>query len=305
MRIMPEPEPQAVSKRTRSYRELTKKKAVDKEAKKKGTGVFWPGWTLDRPVMRLGGAAAVRAASASSAAHAALARRWLGRKVARLEKVPRPAAPRTTAPTVQQAKAPSTQEPRRPAAPRTTAPTVQQAKAPSAQVPRRPAAPRSWRPTVLLAKPQTSKPRTLQQAEPQGSTTPLVLPSLRTMSSDTALTVKTSLTGSPSDADLRKWLAGAALGRPVLVCDDERPIQRFRLKPTLTHVHDMWFSQRFARRHPQLVKIVKEIAETQGAKWTVRPSAPLRGKQPSSRPVREIGSSADFVGLIHAVMVRG
>ena len=38
----------------------------------------WAGWALDRLVMRLGGAAAVQAASSCAAAHGAQARRWLG-----------------------------------------------------------------------------------------------------------------------------------------------------------------------------------------------------------------------------------
>ena len=90
---------ETVTKGTKRYRELTETKAREKERTRATHGV-WAGWAHDRPVMRLGGAATVRAASSCAAAHGAQARRWLGRTRAR----PGPAAVRR-------------QVPRRPAAP--------------------------------------------------------------------------------------------------------------------------------------------------------------------------------------------
>ena len=70
-------ESETVTKGSKRYRELTKTKAREKE-KKRAKNEARAGWTLDRLVMRLGGAAAVQAASACAAAHGAQARRWLG-----------------------------------------------------------------------------------------------------------------------------------------------------------------------------------------------------------------------------------
>ena len=72
----------AVTKGTARYRALTKRKAREKEKKRAKDGM-WAGWARDRPVMRLGGAAAVQAASSCAASHGAQARRWLGRTRAR------------------------------------------------------------------------------------------------------------------------------------------------------------------------------------------------------------------------------
>ena len=91
-------EHETVTKGTERYRNLTKTKAIEKEKKRAAAGV-WAGWGRDRPVMRLGGAAAVQAASPCAAAHGAQARRWLGRTRAspgqvKGREVPRrPAAP--------------------------------------------------------------------------------------------------------------------------------------------------------------------------------------------------------------------
>ena len=68
----------AVTKGTARYRALTKTKAREKDTKRAKDGI-WAGWALDRPVLRLGGAAAVRAASSCAAAHAAKAKQWLAR----------------------------------------------------------------------------------------------------------------------------------------------------------------------------------------------------------------------------------
>ena len=94
-----------VTRGTKRYRELTQTKARDKDQWRVRAGA-WAGWTLDRPVMRLGGAAAAQAASACAAAPGAQARRWLTRtrsssgkgRAAKGKKVPRrPAAPREEA----------------------------------------------------------------------------------------------------------------------------------------------------------------------------------------------------------------
>jgi len=104
-RVRRNQELETVTKGTQRYRELTKTKAREKEKKRVAAGV-WAGWALDRPVMRLGGGAAVQAASSCAAAHAAQARRWLARtraspgqdKAANGRQVPRrPAAPRVPA----------------------------------------------------------------------------------------------------------------------------------------------------------------------------------------------------------------
>ena len=96
---------ETVTKGTKRYREFTKRKAREKENKRAKDGL-WAGWAIDRPVMRLGGAAAVQTASSCAAAHADQARRWLGRararpgqvKAAGGRQVPRrPAAPREEA----------------------------------------------------------------------------------------------------------------------------------------------------------------------------------------------------------------
>ena len=67
-----------ITEGTKRYRHLTKQKAMQKQRKIATDGV-WGGWAPDRPVLRLGGAAAVHAPSPSAGAHAAQARRWLGR----------------------------------------------------------------------------------------------------------------------------------------------------------------------------------------------------------------------------------
>ena len=134
------------------------------------------------------------------------------------------------------------------------------------------------------------------------SSTATVLPSLQAMRSESALSVKSRLQEGVSDADLRKWIVGAAFGKPVIVVGASGPIERFRLKPAIGHAHDMLFTHMFAVRHPELAKITQAIAGTQGSRWNVRPTAPLKGEAPSTRHVREIDSSASFVRLVQAVM---
>ena len=63
----------AVSGGTQRYRAHTKDKARQKQQKRAAGGV-WAGWALDPPVMRLGGVAAVQAASLCAGAHGAQAK---------------------------------------------------------------------------------------------------------------------------------------------------------------------------------------------------------------------------------------
>ena len=128
-------------------------------------------------------------------------------------------------------------------------------------------------------------------------------PSLSKMRSATVLTVKGRLQAGSSADDLRKWVVAVALGKLVLVDCGFGLVERLRLKPALGRAHDMWFTQKFASRHPELAKITSAIAEGDGSKWRVRPAAPPRGA--SSRDAHEINSPASFVRLLHWVMVRG
>ena len=123
------------------------------------------------------------------------------------------------------------------------------------------------------------------------------------MRSETVLAVKSRLQEGSSADDLRKWVVAIALGKPVLADIGPGPVERFRLKLALGRAHDMWFTQTFAARHPELAKITSAIAEGDGSKWRVRPAAPPRGA--SSRNAQEIDSSASFVRLLHSMMVRG
>ena len=219
--------------------------------------------------MRLGGAAAVQAASSCAAAHGAQARRWLGRT-------------RASPGQVKAAKA--TQVPRCPAPPLDGAIPGQVKAAQGTQVPRRPAAP-------------------LEEARPKsvGGVLPR-RPALRTMRSESALAVKSKLGDGTSADDLRRWIVAVAYGKPVLVDSGRGPVERFRLKPALGRVYNIRFTQKFASRHPELEKLTSEIAECDGSTWRVwscgSPGAP-------SRNAVEIDSSASFVHLLRSMMVRG
>ena len=221
---------------------------------------MWAGWTIDRPVMRLGGAAAVQAASACAAAHGAQARRWMGRT-------------------------------------RASPGQVTAAKM-GRQVPRRLAAPREE------ARPISVGGVALRSAicpAPRSSTVK-VLPSL-TMRSETALAVKSKLHDGSSADDLRKWVVAVSFGKFVHVDSGSGSVERFRLTPALGRAHDMWFTQKFVSRHPELAKITSAIAKGDGSKWRVWPTAPPRGA--SSSNAQEIDSSASFVRWLHSMMVRG
>ena len=261
-------EHETITKGTKKYRNFTKTKAMEKE-KKRATAGVWAGWALDRPVMRLGGAAAVHAASSSAAAHGAQARRWLGR---------------TCKSPGQVKAAKTTLVPRCPAPPLDGAIPGQVKAAQGTQVPRRPAAP-------------------LEEARPKsvGGVLPR-RPALRTMRSESALAVKSKLGDGTSADDLRRWIVAVAYGKPVLVDSGRGPVERCRLKPALGRVYNIRFTQKFASRHPELEKLTSEIAECDGSKWRVwscgSPGAPRRNAV-------EIDSSASFVHLLRSMMVRG
>ena len=259
-RIRRTQELETVTKGTKRYRELTKTKAREKDKRRDAAGV-WAGWTLDQPVMRLGGAAAVQAASACAAAHGAQARRWMGRTRA--------------------------------------SPGQVTAAKKGRQVPRRLAAPREE------ARPISVGGVALRSAicpAPRSSTVK-VLPSLSTMRSETAFALKSKLHDGSSADDLRKWVVAVAFGKFVHVDSGSGSVERFRLTPALGRAHDMWFTQKFVSRHPELAKITSAIAKGDGSKWRVWPTAPPRGA--SSRNALEIDSSASFVRWLHSMMVRG
>ena len=157
---------------TKKYRKLTEEilKAREKNEQRAAAGM-WSGWTLDRPVMRLGGAAAVRAASVCAAAHGARAKlclKYTQRKHRRRE------GPG-------QAKAAKGRKvPRRPAS---AAPRREEAR-PSGV----------GGDSVALGSAIRPAPR---------SGTVKVLPSLRTRKSEAILSVKSRLRDSSSEDDLR------------------------------------------------------------------------------------------------------
>ena len=164
-------------------------------------------------------------------------------------------------------------------------------------MPRRPAAPR-----------EEARPISVGSVAPRSaiaprSSTVKVLPSLSAMRSETVLAVKGRLQEGCCADDLRKWVVAVALGKPVLVDSGAGPVERFRLKPALGRALDMWFEPTFAKRHPELARITSAIAEGDGSKWRVRPSAPPRGVK--SRDALEIDSSASFVRLLRSKMKGG
>ena len=209
--------------------------------------------------MRLGGAAAVQAATSCAAAHGAQARRWLGR---------------------------------------TRASPGQVKAAKGRQVPRRPAAPRRE------ARPISEGGVALRSAicPAPSSSTAKVLPSLSSMRSEAALAVKSKLHDGSSADDLCKWVVAVAFGRFVRV-DSGLKIERFHSPPALGRAHDIWFTQKFVSRHPELAEITSAIAKGDGSKWRVRPTAPPRGA--SRRNAQEIDSSASFVRWLRSMMARG
>ena len=80
------------------------------------------------------------------------------------------------------------------------------------------------------------------------------------------------------------------------------PGERFRLQPALGRERNMSFTEKFASRHPELAKITSAIAEGQGSKWRVRPTAPPAGA--SSRNAQEIDSCTSFVRWLRSMMDR-
>ena len=79
-------------------------------------------------------------------------------------------------------------------------------------------------------------------------------------------------------------------------------VERMRLQPSLGRASEVSFTQQFASRHPELAKITSAIAEGQGSKWRVRPTAPPAGA--SSRNAQEIDSYTSFVRWLRSVMDR-
>jgi hypothetical protein len=265
------PESGAKSKGTKNYQEHTKRKVADKEKKTAASGV-WGGWTFDKPVMRLGGAAAVRAASLSAATQGSQARRWLGRRQCH---VGRGAVKAVVDKAILSQTRRSTQTSR--SGSRSDWPL---------------SAGGSALKSVGSSASGSDRPRNVSE-----------LPSLQMMLAETALAVKTRFDrGGVCDEDLRKWITAVAFGKVVIVINDDGPFERFRLKPALAHAHDMCFTQKFARAHHILVEITQTIAAAQKSKWSVHVTAPLKNG-PLTRQVREINNSESFVRMINAAMV--
>jgi hypothetical protein len=268
MRVRGAQELEVVTKGTKRYRELTKTKAREKKQRRAAAGV-WAGWTLDRPVMRLGGAAAVQAASACAAAHGAQAKRWLGRT--------RRASPG-------QVKA-----------------------AKGRQVPRRPAAPREEaRPSSVGG--GTVALRSAICPATRSSTVKVIRSpetSLSTMRAAAVLTVKSKLhDGCTSADDLCKWVVAVAFGTPpVHVNSGVGSIERVRPVAALGRAHELCFTHKFATRYPELAKITSEIAKHKRSKWrvTLLPTAPPSLRGASSRNAQEIDSSVSFVRWLQKV----
>jgi len=251
-------EPKTVTKGTQKYRELTKKKAREKDAKRAAAGE-WAGWSLDQPVLRLGGAAAVRAASSCAAAQGALARRWLAKN------------PRREAPKRGKVKA-----------------------AERRQVPRRPAAPS----LVQEARPVSAGASGVAlgsavRPAPRSSTAIRKVPGLSEMMGSSTLTVKGKLHDGSSADDLRSWVVAVAFGKFVNVNDGLGGIKRVAMRSALGRSRDVWFTPTFVERHPELEKITSAIAKSKGSQWRVWPNAPP-GRASSSDARQEIDSTASF-----------
>lgn len=89
--------------------------------------------------------------------------------------------------------------------------------------------------------------------------------------------MKDRLQEGPSADDVRKWVVAVALGKLALVDCGFGLVDRLPFKIALGRAHDMWFTQEFASRHPELAKITSAIAAGDGSKWRVRAAAPRRG----------------------------
>ena len=132
--------------------------------------------------------------------------------------------------------------------------------------------------------------------------------SFTTMRTATTLVVKSKLHDGSSADDLRKWVVAVAFGKFVHVDLGVGSLVRFRLAPALGHLgrpQDIRFTQRFASRHHELVKITTAIANSKDGrlKWSVSPS----GSQTSSasrNAGKEIDSYGSFVRWLHSMMVR-
>ena len=124
-----------------------------------------------------------------------------------------------------------------------------------------------------------------------------VLPSLRTLKSESTLTVKSKLHDGSSEDDLRKWVVAVALGRFVHVDSGFGSVERLRPTAALNRDVNMRFTPTFANRYPELAKITTAIAKGAGSKWCVSSSAPGA----SSRTAKEIDSPASFARLLKSI----
>ena len=124
------------------------------------------------------------------------------------------------------------------------------------------------------------------------------------MKTATTLVVKSKLHDGSSADDLRKWVVAVAFGKFVHVDLGVGSLVRFRLAPALAgRPQDVRFTQRFASRHPELVKITTAIANSKDgkSKWSVSPS----GSSSASRNAgKEIDSYGSFVRWLLSMMVR-
>ena len=118
------------------------------------------------------------------------------------------------------------------------------------------------------------------------------------MRAETALVVTSKLQDGPCADDLRKWVVAVAYGKPVLVDNGLGPIERFRFQPALGRTHDVMFTQKFARTHPELPKITSAIAGGHGSTWRVRPVGA------SSRNAWVIDSNASFARMLRSMIAR-
>ena len=75
--------------------------------------------------------------------------------------------------------------------------------------------------------------------------------------------------------------------------------QRFRLQLALGRGRNMWFTQKFASRHPELAKITSAIAGCSESKWRVRPAGVS-----CSSDAWGIDSRASFVRFLRSMLVR-
>ena len=115
--------------------------------------------------------------------------------------------------------------------------------------------------------------------------------------------MKSKLHDGSSADDLCKWVVAVAFGKFVHVNNGLGSVERFRLTPALGRARDLWFTQKFVSRYPDLAKITSAIAKGDGSKWRVRPTAPPRGS--SSSYAQEIDSPASFARWLHNVTARG